>query len=320
MSGAFDRRFNAYSTYLQEKYGVKTYRVSVDAGFSCPNRRHGRSGTGCTFCDVDGSRAPYLDSEFDLPRQISEAIAYLSRRYGASAFTLYFQAYSGTFGSVPELRSIYDRGLSEHEFLELIVSTRPDCVDEARADLLASYKRRVRDVWVELGLQTPNDEALRRVHRGHGVAEFENACAMLRRRGIKVGVHLMFGLPGEDFADVSKTAEYIARLHPDGVKIHNLRIVDRTPLFREALKGEVPLLGWRRYVEYLCAFLARIPKDVVVLRLGFDPPPGRAALPTSFRDKAELLRALTARMEELRIRQGSEFAADHVSSPSSRQS
>ena len=298
-------RFYKYSRYLRERYGVKTFRVSVDAGFSCPNRHGGRHSPGCVYCDVEGSRAPYLDCEEEVSRQIRGTVAFLRRRYGAQAFSLYYQAYSGTNAPVTTLRKAYDYGLSLGEFLELIVATRPDCIDEARADLLASYKSRVADVWVELGLQTPTERTLRTIGRGHTVEQFEDAFALLRARGVKVGVHLIFGLPGEGAEEVARAAEYVAALHPDGVKIHNLRILGGSPLFDRACRGEVPILGWRRYIEYLTVFLPRIPEDVVILRLGFDPPRGRPVLPSSFIDKAGLYEAVNTLLERRNLVQGS---------------
>lgn len=298
-------RFHTYSAYLKRRYGVKTYRVSVDAGFSCPNRKGGRTTAGCVYCDVEGSRAPYLDREENLSRQISGAVDFLARRYDAKAFSLYFQAYSGTHGSTAELRRIYNAGLSQYDFRELIVATRPDCVDAQRADLLSSYLDKVDDVWVELGLQSPNDETLARIGRGHDLAAFERAFHLLRSRGIKVGVHLLFGLPGEGLSDVRYSAEYIDRLAPDGVKIHNLRIVNDTPLFRLACKGEVALLGRHRYVRYLATFLPRLRESTVILRLGFDPPRGRVVLPSSFCDKTTLYNAVNRRMAAEGTRQGS---------------
>lgn len=304
MDSAAPSRFYRYSAYLFRRYGVRTYRVSVDAGFACPNRARGREGAGCLYCDEDGSRAPYLGGEENLEHQIERSVGFLRGRYKAEKFVLYYQAYSGTYGTVEDLRRIYDVGLSAHDFTELVVATRPDCVDEERADLLASYRRSLDDVWVELGLQTPNEATLRAIRRGHGLGAFDEAFSLLRSRGIKVGVHLLFGLPGEDIDDVRRSAEFITAHHPDGVKIHNLRIVEGAPLFTLAARGETEILGWQRYVRYLVEFLPRIPEDVIILRLGFDPPRGRRKLPSWFPDKAGLYDRIEGSLAALDLKQG----------------
>ena len=182
--------FRSYGSYLTEKYGKRAYRVGVDAGFSCPNRENGRGGFGCAFCDEAGSRAAYIRNDngsypesdafkpCGLPgyppgysaeavrSQIDRGIAFLRRRYRAEVFLLYFQAYSGTYAPPEILKRIYDDALAAASFSELIVSTRPDCLDGEKADLLASYRRPDFDVWCETGLQTVHDKTLLAVRRG----------------------------------------------------------------------------------------------------------------------------------------------------------
>jgi radical SAM protein (TIGR01212 family) len=191
-----DYPFLRYSDYLLEVHGAKTYRVGVDAGFTCPVRE---TTLPCSFCDARGSRAPYLGHRTHIRDQVSNGIRFLTQRYGASKFLLYFQAFSNTHAPVAQLRATYSAGLDAGEFEGLIVSTRPDCVDEPRADLLAEFAA-FTEVWVELGLQSANDRTLRRIRRGHSVAEFNRAVRLLQSRGLRVAVHLILGLPGETHA------------------------------------------------------------------------------------------------------------------------
>ena len=142
--------FYSYSDYLQKKYGTKVYRIAVDGGFSCPNRSCDRALGGCIYCNQQGSRAAYLDKAKAIEEQIRRGTAFTRRRYKAELFLLYFQAYSNTFDTVENLKKTYDAALALQSFRELIVATRPDCIDEARADLLASYIKPDFDVWVEL--------------------------------------------------------------------------------------------------------------------------------------------------------------------------
>ena len=306
-------RCRQYSRYLKEKYGVPAYRVSVDAGFSCPNRGGKRDTAGCAYCDEAGSRAGYLDDPSggpalgdreELRRQIRRGTAFMRKRYGAEIFLLYFQAFSNTFAPVEKLKDIYDYTLSLAAFRELIVSTRPDCLDAETADLLASYKTEQRDVWVELGLQSARKETLQRINRGHGYGEFERAFELLRERNIKKTVHLIFGLPGEGWKDIEETVRRVAALRPEGIKIHNLTLPEGTPLFEEYLKGELVLPSAPRHVKYLAKAVELLPPDTVIMRLTCDPPRGKPSLPVNFWDKQKIYRALEEELRERGTSQG----------------
>jgi radical SAM protein (TIGR01212 family) len=283
-----------YSAYLKERYGAKTYRVSVDAGFSCPNREMDRSRGGCSFCGSSGSRSSYLGSRESLEEQISGALAFLRRRYEAGQFLLYFQAFSGTYAPAEDLKRIYDYALSRADFRELIVSTRPDCLDAEKADLLAAYRGPHRDVWVELGLQSAQEKTLRRVRRGHGRAEFEAAFSLLRARGIKIAVHLVFGLPGEDAEDIEETLRYLAELRPEGVKIHNLHIVRTASLYAEFLAGELVLPCAERHLAWILRAFDILPPETLFMRYICDTPRGLLAYPMRFPEKGKFLRRLRA--------------------------
>lgn len=296
-------RFYRYAQYLADRFGSKTYRLSVDAGFSCPVRDAGRP---CRYCFEDGSRAPYLGAHADLAEQISAGSAFLRRRYRAQQMLLYFQAYSSTHAPVDRLRAIYDRGLATETFAGLVVSTRPDCLDPAKADLLASYQSTDFEVWVELGLQSAHDATLRRVDRGHSVARFLDAYRLLKARGIRVGVHLMAGLPGEGEAEFLQTTRFVADLRPDGVKFHNLVVVERTPIFDELLAGAIAPFGLRRYVRYLARAIELLPPTTVVLRLGFDPPRGVRSVPSGG-SKQNLYAAVEAELERRDSKQASRW-------------
>jgi radical SAM protein (TIGR01212 family) len=304
--------FRSYAGYLKRKYGRTVYRVSVDAGFSCPNRGPDRSAPGCLYCDERGSRAPYLESgepgrernapvaerewQQDLGGQIDSAKRFLVDRYGADQYILYFQAFSGTYAPVDRLRAIYDFALGRGPFRELVVSTRPDCIDPARAELLASYRRADFDVWVELGLQSGIEESLRRINRGHTVEDFLRASRICRQSGLKLAVHLIFGLPGEGAEEILRTIDTITALRPEGVKIHNLHIPKGCPLYLEYLGGELTVPCAERHLEYTIAALERLPKDTVVMRLTCDTPDTLLAAPRHFPGKSRFLSRLRAEM------------------------
>ncbi len=279
--------FFSYSEYLKRRYGNTVYRVGVDGGFSCPNRIEGRSDHGCTFCGSFGARSAYLgDSETIIGDQITKSIGFLKRRYKAEEYILYFQAYSSTFGDVHDIKRTYDYGLSLGNFKELVVSTRPDCVTEEICSLLKSYIRADFDVWVELGLQSSSDDSLKRINRGHSYADFEKAYKLLKSHGIKVAVHLIFGLPGEESSDILNSVKAVANLKPDGVKFHNLHIPTGTVMFEEYLRGELSFPSSSRHAEYVAHAIECMPPETVIMRLTTDTPGSRHLVPGYFLDKS----------------------------------
>lgn len=297
--------FRSYSRYLRERYGERAYRVSVDAGFSCPHRDRRTDGTGCTFCECTGSRAPYLGDAGRLDEQVAGSIRFLTRRYRARVFLLYFQAFSNTYADPQTLRRLYDHGLGLADFRELIVSTRPDCVDVPRADLLASYRTARRDVWVELGLQSANDETLARIRREHTAEQFDSAYTILKERGVKVAVHLVYGLPGEGLAEIRRTVRHVARLAPDGLKIHNLHVPYHAPVFDELLQGELTVPSPERHLRYVAETLPLLPPDTVIMRLTCDTPAERLAAPRRFWGKSRFYQETAALLRRRGERQGS---------------
>lgn len=279
--------FLTYSDYLKKRYGKTVYRVGVDGGFSCPNRKSGRSDHGCTFCGSFGARSAYLgDSEQIIGDQIIKSIGFLKRRYKAEDYILYFQAYSSTFGSVEDIKNVYDYGLSLGNFRELVVSTRPDCITDDICSLLKSYIDDDFDVWVELGLQSSFNRSLERINRGHSYEDFIKAYNLLKKYGIKISVHLIFGLPGESSSDILESVKKISKLEPDGVKFHNLHIPTGTVMFEEYLRGELSFPSSSRHAEYVANAIELLPKETIIMRLTTDTPGSRHSIPGYFLDKS----------------------------------
>lgn len=279
--------FYTYSNYLKDKYGKTVYRVGVDGGFSCPNRKEGRSDHGCTFCGAFGARSAYLgDTDNVIAEQIRKSLGFLKRRYHAENFILYFQAYSSTYGGVEDMKRTYDNALELGDFIELVVSTRPDCVDEDVCKLLASYRNKGLDVWVELGLQSVHDKSLERIKRGHSYKDFLSAYSLLKSYNIKVAVHLIFGLPNESSSDILYSIKTVAGLKPDGIKFHNLHIPTGTVMYEEYLRGELSFPSSSRHAEYVAQAIEYMPKETVIMRLTTDTPGSRHSIPGYFLDKS----------------------------------
>ena len=240
-------------------------------------------------------------------RQVERGKEFLSRRYGARSYTLYFQAFSNTFAPIPVLREIYDYALSLASFRELIISTRPDCIARSHAELLASYIREDFDVWAELGLQSFHDRTLERINRAHTSSRFVRAFSLLRERGVKITVHLIFGLPGEGRQEIMETVERLAAMRPDAVKIHNLNIAAGSEMEREYRRGELSLPSDSRHLEYVTETLERLPEGTVIQRVTCDTRQEYLVAPLYFMDKNRFYSLLGKEMQREGLRQGRLF-------------
>lgn len=299
--------------------------MGVDGGFSCPNRTKERQG-GCTFCDGTGSIAVYQrtsesafrhDSSFDegvseevllrfqsIENQIKKGLEFIHRRYKAKLAALYFQSWTNTYDTAENLKHIYDMALSSGDFSEFIVSTRPDCVEDDIADLLAGYITKDREVWVELGLQSASDETLRRINRGHTLSDYVKCMERLHKRGIKVCTHVILGLPGEGREDFINTAKVLNETGSEGVKIHNLHIPGGTKMAEEYLEGEITSWSTERYMNEVEYFLRLLNPEMIIERLVCETPSHRLMAPRHFMDKSLFLRTLNDKMEKDNTRQG----------------
>ena len=308
----FDGRYNRYSAWLRKRYGCRTARVGVDGGFSCPNRRPDGTG-GCAFCDSDGSRSPVLGDATGIGEQIDRSAAFMRGRYGARALLLYFQAYTSTYAPADRLRELYDAALARDDFRGLIVSTRPDCLDGEKADLLASYVVRGLDVWVEMGLQSSCDATLSRIGRGHTAADFDAALGLLRDREIPAAAHVIFGLPGETDAEMLGTIRYLAGRRIDGIKIHDLHIPYGCALYEPAREGKITLLSSERHLDLCVRALELLPPETLIQRLTTDTPASRRAFPEIPIEKASFYRSLEAELLRRDTYQGRLYPGEKAS-------
>ena len=332
-----DSPYNSYSSSLAERYGHKVFRVGVDAGFSCPNRMRDPQGRGCIYCDSHGARAAWLrrsessfrhDSAFvddidsiscklpdcaenifsfdfeDIRAQVERGMEFIRRRYGTDHFALYLQSFSNTFAPVDKLKELYDFAVSLHDWEGFIVSTRPDCIDEVKLDLLASYREKCGSVSVELGLQSGDDRILQAMNRGHDVDCFIRAAEAVKRHGLELCVHVLTGFPGEGKEELDRTVGVINTVCPDALKIHNLNVAAGTDLYDRFLEGEVTAPCMTRHVLNTIYILRRIPYGIVMERLMCETPNHRLASPRLFPDKNRFLRELEKTMAQRGFRQG----------------
>ena len=255
--------------YLREKFGCKVYKVSLNGGFTCPNRDGTLDTRGCIFCSQGGSGEFASDPSLDITRQIEEGKKRVRSKTGGGKYIAYFQAYTGTYGDVKTLRRLYTQALSHSEVVALSIATRPDCLSDEVLELLSKLNK-IKPVWVELGLQTVNEKTAVYIRRDYELAVFDDAMERLKRAGIETIVHVIIGLPGEGLDDYIRTVKYVCDHGASGIKLQLLHILKGTDLEKEYLQGRVRVLSEDEYIEILRECVKYIPDNVVIHRLTGD--------------------------------------------------
>ncbi len=270
-----ERRFNSYAGYFRRRFGDRVQKLSVDAGFTCPNRDGTVGRGGCTFC-INGAFTPsYCSPAKSISQQIDEGIEFHRNRYRtAQRYLVYFQSYSNTYAPLERLRELYGEALRHPDVVGIVIGTRPDCVDEAKLDYLAEVARE-RYVAVEYGIESTFDATLRAVNRGHDFAAAERAVRMTAERGLAVGGHFILGLPGEtDEMLLAQTAR-INALPLTTVKFHQLQVFRGTALAAEYDARPERFRCWTidEYLDLFVEILRRLRPDLVVERFASEAPP-----------------------------------------------
>jgi uncharacterized protein len=307
-------RYYSYRFFLRQKLGAqRVQKVSLDAGFTCPNVDGTVATGGCTFCDnrsFSPSRrnrlvatAPHRDLSQKILAQLDDGIRRLKHRYEVDQFIAYFQPATNTYAPVDRLRSLYEAALSHPKVVGLAIGTRPDCVPDEVLDLVQEIAGRTY-LSVEYGIQTIHNRSLDWMNRGHHHDATIDAIERSRGRGFETCGHVILGLPGESHDWMLATAREIARLKLDAVKIHNLYAVKNTPLADQVARGEVALMTRDQYIAALIDFLELLPPNMVVERISGDAPPDYFIGPTWCLDKPNVLLALNQEMERRNSWQG----------------
>lgn len=271
-------RYNAYGRFLKETFGCRVYKVSIDGGFTCPNRDGSLSVEGCTYCNNDSFRPKSAARLRPVSEQLSEGMDYLRRRYGARKFIAYFQPFSNTYAPLADLVPLYEAALDHPDVVGLALGTRPDCIDEEKLAWLERLAR-TRFVTVEYGLQSVCDETLRRINRGHDLACWLEAMARTRNRGIWIGAHLILGFPWETRAETLSGADIVSNEGVNVLKLHHLHVVRGTALAREFAANPFPLPTLGEYAELVADFLERLSPDIRIERLFGTAPEGELIAP-----------------------------------------
>ena len=302
-------RFHSYNHFIRQRFRRRVQKVSVDAGFTCPNVDGTVAVGGCTFCDNRSFSPSRRLPRAGILGQIDQSIARMRRRYAdCEHFLAYFQPATNTYGPLDKLQRVYAEALSHPQVVGLAIGTRSDCAGDEVLDLLAALARDTY-VSVEYGMQTMHDRSLQWMNRGHDHGSFVDAVERSRGRGFEIGAHVMLGLPGESHADMLATAREVARLQIDSVKIHNLYCVKNTKLADQVAAGEVTLMERDDYVRTVVDFLELLPPDMIVERVTGDAPPDYFIGPAWSLDKGGVRQQIDAELAARDSWQGKKWAS-----------
>jgi len=292
-------RYNNLSGYFREKYGKRLSKICIDGGFTCPNR-DGKCGTGgCIYCGERGA-GEHIDPTASIAEQVNVA---LENAADGELFIAYFQNFTNTYAKTPVLRERYDAALIDGRIRALAIGTRPDCIDEDVAALIASYKDRC-DVWVELGLQTSSDRTADIINRGYHRDAFERAMETLGRYRIPVCVHLIVGLPGEGDREIRETCEYLSRFDVWGVKIHSIYVMRGTALEAMYLKKRYTPPTEEEYLDRAVYIITHLSPKVIIHRVTGDCPPDMLIAPSWNSNKHTLIEKIQKRLSDGGLYQG----------------
>jgi len=301
-------RYYALNHYLRQRFGRRVQKVSLDAGFTCPNVDGTVAKGGCVFCDNRSFSPSRRVPRGAIRAQLEEGMRRLKWRYDVDRFLAYFQPATNTYGSVERLRGLYEEAIDHPDVVGLAIGTRPDCVPDDVLALLAEIAQRTY-LSVEYGLQTMHDRTLDWMNRGHHHDAFLDAIERSHGRGFEICAHVMLGLPGESHEDMMATAREVARLPIDSVKLHNLYAVTGTPLADWVRTGEVTLMERDEYVQTLVDFLELLPPTCLIERISGEAPPKYLVSPDWCLDKPGLRAAIDAEFLRRDTWQGREYTA-----------
>lgn len=269
-----ERRFNAYSNYFRNLYGARVQKVSVDAGFTCPNRDGSKGTGGCTYCLNDAFNPSYCIPSKSVTQQIEEGVSFHKWRYSeAVSYLAYFQAYSNTYGSLDTLKKLYEEALEYPGVAGLIIGTRPDCIDKEKLEYLKRLSEKYY-VAVEYGIESCYNKTLLRINRGHSYEDAVKAVELTASMGIKTGAHFIFGLPGESREEMMNQVAIISELPLTTVKFHQLQIIKGTAMEKEYATNpsDFELFSWEEYLDFFIRFLERLNPAFVVERFTGEAP------------------------------------------------
>jgi radical SAM protein (TIGR01212 family) len=302
-----NRRFNAFADHIRKVYGTRLQKLSVDAGFSCPNRDGLKGYEGCTFCNNNAFSPSYCSADKSVTQQLEEGINFHRSRYKrAEGYLAYFQAYSNTYAPLPVLEKIYHEALKHKQVKGLIIGTRPDCINARILELLSQISKD-HYVAIEFGIESCYNKTLKRINRGHTFEEAVEALEAAAEMGLETGAHFIFGLPGESVEEMLAEASLISKLPLGSVKFHQLQILKGTRMEEEYFLSplDYKIFSWDEYLDFIVSFLELLNPQIVIERFTGEAPPRFLSMePWSSMRTDRIVNLIEKRLEELDTWQG----------------
>lgn len=297
------RRYFSLDCRLKQVFSEKLYKLSLDGGMSCPNRDGTISYGGCIFCSEGGSGDFTPDCRLPISQQIELAKCAVKNKFSGNRYIAYFQAFTNTYAPVEYLEKLFRPVVSRDDIAVLSVATRPDCLEADKLSLLESLAKE-KPLWIELGLQTANENTAKFINRGYELPCFERAVRELKNIGAEVIVHTIIGLPHETKDDIIATARYVGSCGADGIKIQLLHILENTKLAELYRAGEFEALSEEDYIDIVCDVISVLPQNIVIHRLTGDGDRSKLIAPKWSGDKRHVINAINHRLKERNIFQG----------------
>lgn len=287
----------SFNKYLKDKFGQKVYKISLDGGFTCPNR-DGKTGTrGCIFCSKGGSGDFAESREMSITEQIENGKKRVEKKIKSGKYIAYFQAFTNTYAPVEILRQKYEEAINHPDIVALSIATRPDCLGDDVLRLLNEMNK-IKPVFVELGLQTIHQKSAKYIRRGYDLSVYNKAVRDLKKIGVNVVVHVILGLPNESENDMLETVKYVCESGANGIKLQLLHVIDGTDLAKDYEKGLFKTLEFDEYVNLIVKCVKIIPKDIVIHRLTGDGAKKDLIAPLWSADKKRVLNAINKALRE----------------------
>lgn len=287
----------SFNKYLKDKFGQKVYKISLDGGFTCPNR-DGKTGTrGCIFCSKGGSGDFAESREMSITEQIENGKKRVEKKIKSGKYIAYFQAFTNTYAPVEILRQKYEEAINHPDIVALSIATRPDCLGDDVLRLLDEMNK-IKPVFVELGLQTIHQKSAKYIRRGYDLSVYNKAVRDLKKIGVNVVVHVILGLPNESENDMLETVKYVCESGANGIKLQLLHVIDGTDLAKDYEKGLFKTLEFDEYVNLIVKCVKIIPKDIVIHRLTGDGAKKDLIAPLWSADKKRVLNAINKALRE----------------------
>ncbi len=269
------RRYNAFAPYFKELFGERVQKISVDAGFTCPNRDGTKGRGGCTYCNNNAFNPSYCHPEKSLEQQIREGIEFHQVRYRrANKYLVYFQPYSNTYAPLEHLKELYETALAQPGVIGLVIGTRPDCVDREKLQYLGELAKK-HYITIEYGVESIYDETLDRINRQHSYEDSIKAIELSKEYGLHTGAHFIFGLPGESRKMIMDSVHEINKLPLNSIKFHQLQIVEGTAMAKDyALHpGSYDLFPFDEYIDFIIRFIEKLNPAFIIERFAGEVPP-----------------------------------------------